>query len=381
MSIGKTKVLHLVEDLKVGGLERTLAYIVENLDPSIFSVEVWCISAGGAIADELLEKGHKLRVLNLHDYYNPLNVFQLARQLRSEKILILHSHGYFATTMGRMAAVLARVPVRFVHIQNSHWASHERSSRNDLVDRILSHFTNRIIACSDAAGRYQIEAVKVNPEKVITIRNCTDIERYGSHEATANAREELGIGDNDLVIGSVGRLEKIKGHRILLEVTADLTEDFPNLKLVIVGDGDERSILEEIRSDLGLVNHVMITGIRDDVERFLPVFDVYVQPTIGREGLPLTVVEAMAARLPVVASDLGGTCEAVIHEKTGILVPPGDRDSLTSALSRILSDQEMRSRMGEEGWKACKQKFSVESMVEATTTLYLEELKKVGAIP
>jgi len=377
MSMGKIKVLHLVEDLKVGGLERTLAYIVENLDPSIFSVEVWCISAGGAIADELLDKGHKLRVLNLHDYYNPLNVFQLAKRLRHEKVVILHSHAYFANTMGRMAAILARVPVRFAHIQNSHWASHERSSRNYFVDRILSHFTNRIIACSDSAGRFQIEAVKVNPEKVITIHNCTDIERYASHEATAKAREELGIGDNDLVIGSVGRLVRLKGHRVLLEVTADLTEDFPSLKLVIVGDGDERSILEEIRADLGLVNHVMITGIRDDVERFLPVFDVYVQPTIGREGLPLTVIEAMAARLPVVASDIGGTCEAVIHNKTGILVPPGDQDSLTSALSRILSDQEMRSRMGQEGWKLCKQKFSVESMVEALRTLYLEEVEKL----
>ncbi len=371
--MGKIKVLHLVEDLKVGGLERTLAYIVENLDPSIFSVEVWCISAGGAIADELLDTGHKLRVLNLHDYYNPLNVFQLAKRLRHEKVVILHSHAYFANTMGRMAAILARVPVRFAHIQTSHWASHERSSRNYFVDRILSHFTNRIIACSDSAGRFQIEALKISPQKIFTLHNCTDIQRYASQEATAAARKELGIGENDLVLGSVGRLEKLKGHRLLLEVTKDLIESFPTLKLVIIGDGVEREILEKKRSDLGLADHVILVGLRNDVERLLPVLDVYVQPTIGREGLPLTVIEAMAARLPVVASDIGGTCEAVTHNKTGILVPPGDQDSLTSALSRILSDQEMRSRMGQEGWKLCKQKFSVESMVEALTTLYLEE--------
>ena len=380
MRLQKIKVVQLAEDLKVGGLERTLAYIVNNLDPSIFSVEVWCIARGGAIADELQKNGHLLRILNLNNYFNPWNVIQLAGLLRREKVSILHSHGYFANTMGRMAAILARVPVRFAHIQSSHWSSDERSSRNYLVDRLLSHFTSRVIACSDSAARFQLEALKINPRKVITIYNCTDVERYAKQGATGTQRRELGIGEDDLVIGSVGRLEKLKGHRLLLEVTRDLIESFPTLKLVIIGDGEEREVLEKKRSDLGLVNHVILTGIRNDVEKLLPVLDVYVQPTIGREGLPLTVVEAMAAKLPVVASDIGGTREAVLHKQTGILVAPGDKDGLARALSQILRDREMRCLMSQEGWKLCKQKFGVTHMVEALTTLYLEEIKKTGAI-
>ncbi len=379
MSSETIQVVHLVEDLKVGGLERTLAYIVNNLNPSIFSVQVWCIAAGGAIADELQKNGYPLHILGLNNYYNPWNVMQLAGRLRREKVVILHSHAYFANTMGRMASVLARVPVRLAHIQSSHWTAAERSSRNYWVDRMLSHVTSRIIACSDSAARFQIETLKISPQKILTLPNCTDIHRYASQEATGAARKELGIGEDDLVIGSVGRLERLKGHRLLLEVTKDLIESFPSLKLVIVGDGIERSTLEELRSDLGLEDHVIFTGIRDDVERLLPLFDVYAQPTIGREGLPLTVVEAMAARVPVVASDIGGTREAVLHNQTGILVPPGDKDSLTRALSRMLSDQELRSKLSKEGWSLCKAKFSVESMVDATTTLYLEELKKAGA--
>jgi glycosyltransferase involved in cell wall biosynthesis len=380
MRLQKIKVVQLAEDLKVGGLERTLAYIVNNLDPSIFSVEVWCIARGGAIADELQKNGHLLRILNLNNYFNPWNVIQLAGLLRREKVSILHSHAYFANTMGRMAAILARVPVRFAHIQSSHWSSDERSSRNYLVDRLLSHFTSRVIACSDSAAGFQLEALKINPRKVITIYNCTDVEKYANQGATGTQRKELGIGEDDLVIGSVGRLEKLKGHRLLLEVTRDLIESFPTLKLVIIGDGEEREVLEKKRSDLGLVNHVILTGIRNDVEKLLPVLDVYVQPTIGREGLPLTVVEAMAAKLPVVASDIGGTREAVLHKQTGILVAPGDKDDLARALSQILRDREMRCLMSQEGWKLCKQKFGVTHMVEALTTLYLEEIKKTGAI-
>ncbi len=380
MRLQKIKVVQLAEDLKVGGLERTLAYIVNNLDPSIFSVEVWCIARGGAIADELQKNGHPLRILNLNNYFNPWKVIQLAGLLRREKVSILHSHAYFANTMGRMAAILARVPVRFAHIQSSHWSSDERSSRNYLVDRLLSHFTSRVIACSDSAARFQLEALKINPRKVITIYNCTDVERYANQGATGTQRKELGIGEDDLVIGSVGRLEKLKGHRLLLEVTRDLIESFPTLKLVIIGDGEEREVLEKKRSDLGLVNHVIFTGIRNDVEKLLPVLDVYVQPTIGREGLPLTVVEAMAAKLPVVASDIGGIREAVIHKQTGILVAPGDKDDLARALSQILRDREMRCLMSQEGWKLCKQKFGVTHMVEALTTLYLQEVKKAGKI-
>ena len=251
MRLQKIKVVQLAEDLKVGGLERTLAYIVNNLDPSIFSVEVWCIARGGAIADELQKNGHLLRILNLNNYHNPWNVMQLAGRLRREKVSILHSHAYFANTMGRMAAILARVPVRFAHIQSSHWTSDERSSRNYLVDRILSHFTSRVIACSDSAARFQLEALKINPRKVITIYNCTDVEKYANQGATGTQRKELGIGEDDLVIGSVGRLEKLKGHRLLLEVTRDLIESFPTLKLVIIGDGEEREVLEKKRSDLG----------------------------------------------------------------------------------------------------------------------------------
>ncbi len=380
MRLQKIKVVHLAEDLKVGGLERTLAYIVNKLDPSIFSVEVWCIARGGAIADELQKNGHLLRILNLNNYYNPWNVMQLAGRLRHEKVAILHSHAYFANTMGRMAAILARVPVRFAHIQSSHWASDERSRRNYMVDRILSHFTSRVIACSDSATRFQIETLKISPKKILTLHNCTDIQRYANQEATGAARKELGISEDNLVIGSVGRLEKLKGHRLLLEVTKDLIESFPSLKLVIIGDGPEREVLEKKRSDLGLVNHVILTGNRNDVEKLLPVLDVYVQPTIGREGLPLTVVEAMAAKLPVVASDIGGTREAVIHNQTGILVAPGDKDGLTRALSQILRDREMRCQMSQEGWKLCKQKFSITHMVEALTNLYLEEIKKAGKI-
>lgn len=376
----RVKVVQIAEDLGIGGLERNLRYIVENVDHSVFSVEVWCLSKAGTIADELIKKGYTLRVLDLHSYHNPRSVSKLVRLLRLKRVNILHSHGYFANTFGRVCAILARVPIRFAHIQSSHWTHDEREWHNYLVDRILSRYTNRVIACSDAARKFQLEAVKVNSKKLTTIHNCTDMKRYGSLEATTCVREEFGMHKNDLVVGSVGRLQRIKGHRILLEILPHLIQNFPSLKLVIVGQGEEREDLEQTRSALGLEGHVIFTGPRVDVERVLPVFDVYVQPTIGREGLPLTVVEAMAARLPVVASDIGGTREAVIHCKTGLLTPPGDRQSLIDSLSQVLSNKQMRCEMGEQGWKVCKEKFSVATMSKAINELYLGEVRKIRKI-
>ncbi|MDA2923387.1 glycosyltransferase, partial [Acidobacteria bacterium AH-259-L09] len=372
MSLQRIKVVHIAEDLKVGGLERTFAYIVKNLDPLIFSVEVWCISRGGAIADELTNDGHRLRVLNLHDYYNPLNLIRLAGRLRREKVLILHSHGYFANTMGRIAALMAQTPIRFAHIQSSHWTEKEHSIRNYLIDRFLSQFTSRVIACSDTARRFQIERVRIDPKKIITVHNSIDVEKYANQASNAVPRTELGIEEDDLVIGSVGRLEKLKGHAVLLDAVSGLIGTFPNLKVLIIGEGEEGQRLQEKSSQLALETHLILAGARGDVERYLPILDVFVQPTTEREGLPLTVIEAMAARLPVVATKIGGVEEAVIHDKNGILVPPGESQKLAAAIARLLTDQKLRETMGEEGFRLCKEKFSVGKMLNAMTTLYLE---------
>lgn len=365
------KVVHLVEDMGVGGLERNIALITENLDRSRFDVSVWCLTEGGYIADELMKKGIDVRILKLPGYHNPANILRLAKLLRANKVEILHTHAYFANTMGRLAAILANTRKRFAHIQNSHWTSVEMKKRHYLIDRFLSLFCDRVIACSETARKYQIEVEKIHPDKVVTIYNCTDVKAYGPKFCTG-IRHEFGFTDNNILLTSVGRLTKVKGHRYLIQAVPEIVKEFPEARFLIVGHGVERENLQSQVRELSLEDHIFFLGVRHDIPNILSSTDIFVHPTLTREGLPLAITEAMASEKPVVATDVGGVSEAIIDEVTGVLVPPGSRGRLVEGIFYLLQDSKRRREIAGRGRKLCLEKFSLETMISKVDALYGE---------
>ncbi len=366
----RTRVVHLVEDMGVGGLERNLALIVENLDRRRFEVSVWCLEEGGALADELRAKGVDVRILDLPTYHRPGNIVKLARLLRREKVEILHTHEYFANTVGRLAAVLAGTPRRFAHIQNSHWTRVKRRARHNLIDRILSRTCDRVIACSETARRYQIEVEKIHPDRVVMVPNCTDARLHDPSVARPGVRREFGFVDAEILIASVARLTEVKGHQFLIEAAVQIFEAFPASRILIVGDGPEQPYLERQARALALEDRVHFLGNRQDIPNILASIDLLVQPTLVREGLPLVITEAMAGGKPVVATDVGGVSEAVRHGETGILVPPGDTDALAEGILSILRDPERGEAMAAAGRRLCLEQFSIETVIKTIESLY-----------
>lgn len=370
------KVVNIVEDLKIGGLERNLAHIVDNLDRKMFSVEVWCIDRGGVIADELISKGYRVRILGLKTYHNPMNILRLSHLLSNSRVHILHSHGYFANTMGRLAAILARIPVIIAHVQNSHWTINERSERNYKVDRILSIFSNKIIACSRVAADFQIQRAGIKRNKISVIHNCADTNLFSLSSPPPALPQAWGIKKTDFLIGNLARLTKVKGHRNLLEAVSLSAKSINNLKVVICGDGDQKEALLKLRNKLKLDDLVIFAGNRNDVQKILPLLDVYIHPTLIREGLPLAILEAMAAKLPVIATDIGGVREAVVDSRTGLIVPPGNPVSLSDAILRLYKSKPLRQKMGNEGYYRCLNFFNIDTMIREITSTYLNEFKK-----
>ncbi len=375
----RTRVVHLVEDMGVGGLERNLALIVENLDRRRFDASVWCLEEGGAIADELREKGVDVRILDLPTYHRPGNIVKLARLLRQEKVEILHTHEYFANTMGRLAAVLAGTPRRFAHIQNSHWTRAERRPRHYLIDRILSRTCDRVIACSEMARRYQIEVEKIHPDRVVMVPNCTDARLHDPSVARPGMRREFGFADTEILIASVARLTEVKGHQFLIDAARRIFEVFPACRILIVGDGPERPYLERQARGLALEDRIHFLGTRQDVPNILASIDLFVQPTLVREGLPLAITEAMASGKPVVATDVGGVSEAVRPGETGVLVPPGDADALAEGVLSLLRDPEHREALAAAGRRLCLDRFSIDTVIKTIESLYAGDAAGCGA--
>ena len=370
----RIKVLHLVEKLEVGGLERIVACIAGNIDRNRYDIEVWCSSQAGPVADGLSRDGIKVRVLGINSCYSPRSVLKLAGLFKEHGPDILHTHTYFDNTLGRMAALGAGVPVAIVHVHSIY--SGQYSPMNILVERLLSFFTDKVICCSEAVKEFVLKGEKIAPSKVTVILNGVDPAPFIRPLDRRSCRASLGLGDGETVIITVAALTSRKGQRFFLQAMADIVKKHEDVRYLVVGGGPLGDALKAQAESLGIGCNVVFTGERGDVPDLLRISDIFVLPSSIVEGLPVSVIEAMAAGLPVVATKVGGVHEVVEDGMTGILVPPEDPGAIAKAVLSLLADRDKAGRMGDEGREVFLEKFSSRAMVAGVEALYQDLVEK-----
>lgn len=363
----RIKVLHLVEDLKTGGAERIIADISEGLNRQEFAAGVWCLTRGGEIADELKNKGIPVGILRISNYHNPLTILGLSHLLRKEKPDIVHTHLYFASVIGRLAARRAAIPILLSHVHSTYW---EYKKRHIWMERFLSRITKKIICCSKAVEHFVTHQERIRSSKTIVIYNGVDEERFSSTKEPSLIKTQLGIDSESPVVGSVSSLKALKGHTYLLRAVPLITDIFPKTKFLIVGDGPLRPLLEAQVKEENISSSVIFTGTRQDIPDLLSAMDVFILPSCLREGLGIAIIEAMAAAKPVVATDIGGIPEVVRSGATGLLVPPRDEIALGEAIIQLLKNPEMSKHLGKQGKLRFKKRFTKKKMISEIENLY-----------
>ncbi len=364
----RVKVIQVVEDLKVGGLEKVIAGIATGVDPRRFHLEVWCLAAGGLVAEWLRRMGVAVRIFQWRTYHNPLNIARLSHRMRSSGVDIVHTHGYFGSTFGRAAALAAGVRRILTHVHTSYF---DFSPRHFLIERGLAHGTRKVICVSNAVRDFVENREGIPPAKTCVIYNAP-FWLFENGPGATPSRHRLGFSGEDCVLISVGSLVANKGHRVLLDALKQLLPIHPRLRLLVLGDGPLRLELERWVQRYQLASAVVFAGVVQDPRPFLALADIMVLPTIHREGLSLAVLEAMSQGLPVVASRVGGIPEAVAHNRSGVLVPPDDGRALAGAISRLAADGAERAAMGAEGRRIVLQKFGFARMIASIESLYGE---------
>lgn len=368
----KIRIAHIVEDMGVGGLETVVASIVTGLSSASYEIEVWCLSRGGEIADELKAQGVPVRVIGLNNYYNPFNIAALARRLTQHHIQIIHTHGYYASTFGRMAAIIACIPVCFAHF---HTTGFHLNRRNHWIDRFLAFFSRKIICVSNTVSEFVVQTEKISPGRVETVYNGASChEAAPSNDDRLKTRRRWKIGPDDLVFCSVATLKQNKGHFVLLDAFKSLSELRPDCRLLLIGDGPLRDRLTTYAKNLMISERVIFAGSRRDVQAILLASDVAVLASLFKEGLGLSLIEAMCVRLPLIATRIGGIPEVVLHGVNGLLVAPGDRGQLFEALTRLADDTPLRRRMGESGRSIYLKQFTKEHMLARIEHLYRQSI-------
>jgi glycosyltransferase involved in cell wall biosynthesis len=291
---------------------------------------------------------------------------RFARRLRRERIDVLHSHEFAMNVYGGVAARLVGVP-SIATLHGRHWATEH--PRRALAYRLLRRSGMRIVAVSRDLAGFLAPGLGI-PEAAIHLV-CNGIALppplalVERERLRSEVRTELGAKAEDELALAVGNLYPVKDHATLLRAAAHR----PSLQVAIAGRGGEEANLRALAAELGIERRVHLLGLRDDIPRLLGAADVFVQPSLS-EGLPLAILEAMAAALPVVASKVGGVHEAVLDGSTGVLVRPGDPEGLAESLAAVLDVPGRRMALGQAGRLRALREFSVERMAERYRALY-----------
>jgi sugar transferase (PEP-CTERM/EpsH1 system associated) len=357
--------------LTAGGMEMYALRLAAHLTASRFESVICPLDKGGALEVDLVRLGIRHHVMNRRpgiDIPLMVRLYRLFKALRADIVHTHHFNGLFH------AAVAARLAgARVVHTEHSTEDFDRPHIRTAL--RLLSALCDRVVAISPGIHRALCEDVGVPASKVETVLTGIDLDAFD--EPRDAARQAMGMAPADRVAVVVARLYPEKNHALLLDAFADVAARMPQARLLVVGGGSEEAAIGAAIDRLGLGAVVRLLGVRLDVARILAAADVFVLASL-REGLPIAVLEAMAAGLPVIATSVGDVPLLVQDGETGMLVPSSDRESLARRLEELLSDPRHASRLGANAKRAAG-RFSLRAMVSRYEGLYEDSLARSRA--
>lgn len=370
------RILHLRKEF-----ERNLPIfinVIRRVDNARFSHVICYLGENRGSRNIISDLGYEVIYLGFRkkqlDHFNPAVVLQLAEVLREKRIQILHCHKHKPTLYGTLASVIAGHISVISHV---HGLSRTRSLTRRAANWAILKSVEKIIAVSESVRRDVIQTNwQIDPSKVVTVKNCIDLQMIDSiNVSRQEARQRLGLAEDEIVFGTVGRLAATKGQSYLIEAFAEVRESLPTARLVIIGQGTLRQDLEKKADELGVLPGVLFAGYRDDVFELLRGLDIFVLPSLA-EGLSIALLEAMAVRLPVIASHVGGIPEVFGESQCGILVPPRDARALAAAMLDIGSvDGAVKKEMGEQGRRRVEEEFTTDVMIRNLTEIYESVLK------
>lgn len=366
----KIRVLHIIPNFGPGGAERLVLNLLEASDNERFETAAVSLypETGTILEQEIRQKGLQVYYLDKHLGLDLRMIPELYHLFQKFKPDVVHTHLYVLRYV-LIPATLCRIPVR-IHTLHS-IAQHEVGRLGKLVHQISFRLGGVVpvsISRKVANTVSSVYGVGIQSPVIyngIPTRCFTSVVNGEKH-----AKEEM-------VLLHIGRFAAEKNHLLLIQAFARAIKDYPNMQLWLVGDGELRGKVEATVMEKGLQEKVSFLGIRSDIPQLLAKSDLFVLSS-DYEGVPLTILEAMAAGKPVVATAVGGVPELVEEVKTGILVPPRDPEALAQAILRLGKDPEQRRRMGEAGRKRAINCFDIEKTARAYEDLYLELLRKRG---
>ena len=363
------KICYVIGQLKRGGAEKQLYELIKGLSKEKFETHVISLTQGGYWSEEIRKLGVPVNEFQTSKGKRFSRLFGLVKLFKEIRPDIVHTYLFAANTYGRVAAIITGALVIIASERNEAAAGKDKKIAEIFIDKILSAFSDAIICNSSRAATILLERYSFSRKKVITIHN-------GIHTSKCLAG---GSRKNSpyTVIGTIGRLYPQKNHRLFLEMAKIIIEKYPvrKVQFIIVGNGPLEDELIKYARSLGINGHVIFTGERTDIHELLHRMDIFVM-TSDYEGLSNAIMEAMSAGIPVVATNVGGNGELVVHGKTGFLSPPKNALTLAEQIIDLMNDEEIIVKMGESGRERMLNEFPISKMVRDTESIYVKIVRE-----
>ena len=359
------RVLHVTYDMAIGGTEQVICQLVDGLDRQQYQCEIACIEGEvGALGDRLRSDGLTIHALGREPGFDFSLVRKLRALYRSGAIDIVHCHQYTPYVYGVLAALFTGVKVVFT--EHGRYFPDRYSWKRRVVNPLLERFTARItaisVATADALARYEWfrrGAIGVVYNGIAA----------GQRDERRQKRVSASIDDDTIVYGTISRFDPVKNLPLLVEAFARVSTSDRKTALLLVGDGEERAMIEELVQQFGIADKVIFTGYQTDTAAYMSSIDIFLLPSLS-EGTSMTILEAMSMGVCCVVTDVGGNPEIVQAGQTGLVVPSGDLDALASAMNEVLRDASLRASLAQAGRARFNQHFELNQMVAQYQEIY-----------
>jgi glycosyltransferase involved in cell wall biosynthesis len=366
------RILHLISSGGLFGAERVAVELSKSLKKTYHCEPVLGVirnvyNPHEEILEEAKSNGIVYTVFSCRSQLDLKLAFSIREFIKKNRIDIIHCHGYKSNFYGLLAS---KGQVPSVTTNHNWLTAHWKLKTYCFLDSLWIRFFDRIVAVSNEVKREMLK-YKIPEEKITVIDNGIALERFEKVAETKKMKNRLGFEEKTIVIGTIGSLGIEKGHIYLLEAARQILDLVKDLKFLLVGDGPLRKPLEEKSEELGIKKHVIFLGLRKDIPELLMAMDIFVLPSI-KEGLPIAMLEAMAAKRPVIATRVGAIPRVIEKKNIGILVEPKDINGLRDAIMNLIIDRGKRDILAREGFRRVCTGFSSDEMGKHYLELYKE---------
>lgn len=369
------KIFHVVSNPSVGGIEGMLSNLIPVCDSEKYDIRAVNMrdhSTAYALWDS---KGVRYHTLPTPNKLYVSSIYRLYRLLKAERPDVVEIYGLRANFVGRIAARLAGVPVIITGVLNTDdW----RKWYHVWIDRSTARCVTAWIPNSKACAESLIRRERFPAEKIYTMYDGINVDNWslsGEPSRRVSTRRALGLGDCHILMATVGNLRHQKGYPYLIEAVPGIIERFPDARFLFVGRGPMEDALKARCRELGIDNVVIFAGYRSDIKDLYEASDVALLPSLY-EGLPISLIEAMAMELPVISTKVSGIPELVVDGRTGLLIDPADSTQIVEAVNALLADDDRRKRMGAAGRQRVVDTFNLFRMRDELFAFYEQKLNE-----